>query len=124
MSRVYYNKLIRDKIPEKIKGNGKQCSARACADDAEFQQELLKKVAEEASALAVVRSREAYLEELADLLVVLDALNEALAVSTSDIERAKEANLQKKGAFEKRLFLVWSSDTGYKSNESAQGIRE
>jgi predicted house-cleaning noncanonical NTP pyrophosphatase (MazG superfamily) len=122
MSRVYYNKLIRDAIPEKIKENGETCEVRVIEDGQEFEQELLKKVMEEAQGLSKTRSREAFLSEYADLAVVLDALTKTLEFSEADIKLAIEENVKEKGRFDKRLFLNWSSDEGYKSSESPQGI--
>jgi len=50
MKKIYYNKLIRDKIPEKIKKSGGdfkigELKAR------DFEKELIKKVGEEADGL-------------------------------------------------------------------------
>lgn len=123
MKRVYYNKLIRDGIPAKIEKNGDEYEVRRLADDSEFEQELLKKVQEESSALSAVRSREEFLAEYADLMVVLDTLTRLLEFSEADIKMALEENIQKKGSFKERLFLHWSSDTDYKSNETPQGLK-
>lgn len=122
MSRVYYNKLVRDKIKDKILGKGEECSVREIADDAEFTQELLKKVVEEAEGLSRVRSREEFLAEYADLMVVLDALTEVMEFSKADIELALKENVEKKGLYTLRHFLHWSSAGDYKSNETPQGI--
>lgn len=124
MGRVYYNKLIRDKIPEKIEGKGEECAVRTLDDDQEFQQELLKKVTEEAAGLSQVRSREEFLDEYADLMTVLDALTKLQEVSEAEIKTALEANIEKKGRFDDRIFLHWSEDSDYKSNETPQGIRD
>lgn len=121
--RVFYNKLVRDLIKDKIEGVGEACSVRVLDDDQEFQQELLKKVAEEAGALARARSREEFLLEYADLMVVLDSLTHLLEFSEADIKTALAENIEKKGWYKKRHFLHWSSDNGYKSNESTQGIK-
>lgn len=121
---VYYNKLIRDKIPDKIRGKGELCEVRRIMDDNEFEQELLKKVKEEASALSMVRTREDLLDELADLLEVLDALKEYHQLTPEELRVVRVENQQKKGAFKERYFLHWSSDSGYKSNESAQGVQK
>lgn len=121
--RVYYNKLIRDGIPKKIENNGGEYEVRPVIDDAEFQLELLKKVKEEAGALSSVRTREEFLSEYADLMVVLDTLTQLLEFSPADIKTALTENLEKKGGFKERLFLHWSSDTDYKSNETPQGIK-
>lgn len=122
--RVFYNKLVRDRIKEKIEGKGESCEVRAIRDDAEFEQELLKKVREEAYALSEVRSREAFLEEYADLMAVLDALTAHLEFSEADIKTAITENMEKKGGFKNRHFLHWSEDAGYRSNETPQGIKE
>ena len=120
--KVFYNKLIRDAIPEKIKQKGAHYDVREVKDDGEYIQELLKKVAEEATALSKTRSREEFLDEYADLHVVLDVLTRELELSEADIKTALEENLSSKGGFKKRYFLNWSSDDGYKSNETPQGI--
>ena len=121
--RVYYNKLIRDGIPQKIEKNGGAYEVRRLDDDGEFQQELLKKIKEEAGALASVRTRADFLSEYADLMVVLDTLTCQMELSEADIKLALTENIEKKGGFKERLFLYWSSDTDYQSNETPQGIK-
>jgi predicted house-cleaning noncanonical NTP pyrophosphatase (MazG superfamily) len=124
LNRVFYNKLIRDKIPEKILGKGSKCETRVLSDDQEFQQELLKKVAEEAGALSRVRGREDLLDEIADLLEVLDALKRLEGISEVELKQIRKNNVARKGGFAKRLFLHWSSDKDYKSNETPQGVKK
>lgn len=121
MARVYY-KLIRDQIPQKIEQKGETCEVRTLEDE-EYGQELLKKVREEASGLATVRSREGLIEELSDLYAVLDALVEQQCISSAELAQSRAENMRKKGGFTKRLFLHWSSDNGYVSNETPQGVR-
>ncbi len=122
--RVYYNKLIRDRIPEKIEANGEAYEVRRIEDKEEFQHELLKKVAEEANGLSRARSCEEFLREYADLMVVLDALTAELELSEADLSVALRENLEKKGGFKERYFLHWSADSSYRSAESTQGIRK
>lgn len=122
MPRIYYNKLIRDGIPEKIAANAEQCEVRTITDDAEFEQELLKKVAEEAGGLSRTRSRESFLAEYADLMVVLDALTAHLGLSEADVNVALRENLERKGGLSKRLFLAWSDAGTYESDETPQGL--
>jgi len=124
MFRVYYNKLVRDKIPEKIRNKKEKCEVRTLSDNQEYEQELLKKVLEEATALSRVRSREKFLDEYADLMVVLKTLTSLRGFSLDDTEEAIDKNMKKKGRFDKRYFLHWSADSGYKSNETPQGIIE
>jgi predicted house-cleaning noncanonical NTP pyrophosphatase (MazG superfamily) len=122
--RVYYNKLIRDSIPEKIAKNGEACEVRTLSDNQEFEQELFKKVAEEANALSRARTKEDLLDEFADLLEVLDTLRDIEGISDKELSEARAENRKKKGSFVKRLFLHWSSDSGYKSNETPQGLKQ
>lgn len=123
MKKVYYNKLVRDGIKEKIEKKGEECSVRVIVDEAEFEQELLKKVVEEASALAHVRNREDFLSEYCDLMVVLDALTHKLEISEADITVAMKENIAKKGLFKFHHFLEWSDDSSYQSNETPQGLK-
>jgi predicted house-cleaning noncanonical NTP pyrophosphatase (MazG superfamily) len=123
MSRVYYNKLIRDLIPTKIRNNQEECSVRRLDDDTEYEQELLKKVTEEAKGVAMARSRSEFLSEYADLMVVLDALTQQYGFSEADIRVAMAENVEKKGLYKERYFLHWSSDTNYQSNETPQGTK-
>ena len=122
--RVFYNKLVRDSIKDKIEKKGETCSVRVISDDSEFEQELLKKVTEEASALSRTRSREEFLDEYADLMVVLDSLTKLMEFSVADIELAIKENVARKGLYEQRHFLHWSEDSNYKSNETPQGIKK
>lgn len=124
MKRVYYNKLVRDNIKDTIEKKGEQTEVRTIEDTDEFQQELLKKVVEEATALSKVRTRAAFLDEYADLMVVLDALTDALEISEAEMNTALTENMQRKGGFSQRHFMHWSDDSNYKSNETPQGIKE
>lgn len=123
MKRVFYNKLVRDGIQNKIESKGESCEVRPITDRDEFQQELLKKVSEEADALSRVNSRTEFLEEYADLMVVLDALTAQMEFSEADIKTAIEENVGKKGLYKLRHFLHWSEATDYKSNETPQGVK-
>lgn len=120
-ARVYYNKLVRDSIPDKIKGNGEAYEIRVIADDAEFEQELLKKVQEEALGLSQATSRKEFLDEYADLMTVLDALTHHYEVSEADIRVALTENVTRKGLYKERYFLHWSAKGAYQSNETPQG---
>jgi len=122
--KVFYNKLVRDAIKDKIEGRGEACEVRVIADDAEYQQELLKKITEEAAALAMVRSRSEFLDEYADLMVVLDALTAQLEVSEADIQIAIKENVGRKGLYKNRHYLHWSADSDYQSNETPQGVNQ
>ena len=116
MKKIYYNKLIRDKIPEKIHSKGSDLKA-VRLNRRQFEQELLKKAEEEAGGLAASKDNEEFLSELADLLVVIEELKRVKHISSAQIAKALRKNFNEKGGFKKKLFLVWSSDDNYKTNE-------
>lgn len=122
MSRVYYNKLVRDMIPQKIHRKGEEYEVRKLEDDSEYEQELLKKVIEEAGGVAMSKSREEFLTEYADLMVVLDALTQHYGFSEADIKVSMSENVAKKGFYKERYFLHWSAAGDYQSNETPQGL--
>lgn len=110
MSRIEYHKLVRDGIKNKIESKGESCEVRVIADDAEFEQELRKKILEEAQELSQSDSRESFLQEYADLMVVLDALTTLKEFSEADIKTAIEENVAKKGFYKNKHFLLWADD--------------
>lgn len=116
LKKVFYNKLVRDRIPEVIKKAGGLAEFKELSPE-EFKKELLLKVGEEASGLLNAESKEKLASEIADIYAVLDEIKKLEGVSQEDIDEAMRKNFEKKGGFDKRLFLVWSEDTGYKSNE-------
>lgn len=124
MAKVYYNKLVRDNIKEIIENKGESCEVRVIETEEEFQQELMKKIVEEAAALSMVRTREEFLKEVTDLMLVLDTLNDSLQFDKDTVEKAMQENIAKKGLFKNRHFLRWSDDRTYQTNESPQGIQD
>jgi predicted house-cleaning noncanonical NTP pyrophosphatase (MazG superfamily) len=122
MNKVFYNKLVRDGIKTKIEKNGETCEVRVLTNDEEFEQELLKKIREEADGLARAKTRQEFLDEYADLMAVLDALTAQLEISEADIRVAITENVAKKGLYKERHFLHWSAAGEYQSNETPQGL--
>jgi predicted house-cleaning noncanonical NTP pyrophosphatase (MazG superfamily) len=122
ITRVYYNKLVRDNIPAKIEAKREQCEFRKITDVQELQQELFKKIMEEASSISMVRDKGEFLEEYSDLMVVLETLIMQLEITKEEVIAARKENLVRKGGYKHGYYLHWSADVGYKSNESPQGI--
>lgn len=122
ISRVYYNKLVRDNVPDMIKAKREKCEVRQISDVQEFQQELFKKIKEEAASLSMARTKEEFLTEYADLMVVFETIVKQLDITTDELIQARKDNLLKKGGFKHQYFLVWSEDVDYQSDESPQGI--
>jgi len=107
---------VRDNIPEVIKAAGGEAEFEELSPE-DFKKELLLKVGEEASGLTSAENREEIIKELADIEAVTDEIKKEYGITDDELLAAKKANFDKKGGFDKKLFLVWSEDTGYKTNE-------
>lgn len=116
MKKIYYRKLIRDKIPEKIKSKGSELSFRVL-NKRDFVRELIKKVGEEASGLLSARTKKELINELADVIDVIEEIKKMKKISSKEIEDARKKSMTKKGGFKDRIFLIWSSDDKYRTNE-------
>ena len=83
MKKIYYYKLVRDRIPKKIRKSG-GASLTHKLTRAAFEKELLKKVGEEASALPVVRSKKELITELADVIDVIQEIKRFKKIKQSE----------------------------------------
>jgi predicted house-cleaning noncanonical NTP pyrophosphatase (MazG superfamily) len=99
---VIYNKPIRDKIPEIIKESGKNCNVKKL-DDSEFLVQLEKKLVEELTEYQESKN----VEELADVLEVIYRISN---LKGFDLDKVRLEKIEKRGKFEKNLFLVDTSD--------------
>lgn len=95
-----YNKLVRDKIPEIIRADGKRLKSRVL-DDGEHLEALLKKLEEEVAELAEARN----VEEMADVHEVLIALAETLKIEPVELEKVRKNKAAKRGGFQQKIFL-------------------
>jgi predicted house-cleaning noncanonical NTP pyrophosphatase (MazG superfamily) len=119
MQKIYYNKLCRDKVPEIIQGKGFECDVREVDHD-EYKREITRKVVEEATGVSSHATRSGLLKELADLLITIDAVKKEYGLEEEEINEAIEASIEEKGGYEDRLYLSWSSDTEYSSNDQGR----
>ncbi|HVZ75742.1 MAG TPA: nucleoside triphosphate pyrophosphohydrolase [Candidatus Paceibacterota bacterium] len=107
-----YNKLVRDKIPDKILRNrtpleavrGVKPRVRVLSPK-EFKAELRRKLLEEYNELVSATTREDILTEMADLAEVLDALRRAEGIGDTELMGARAAKNSLAGAFDKCIFL-------------------
>lgn len=97
---IKYDKLIRDRIPEIIEGDGKRAVTEVL-DDLAFKRYLDIKLEEELKEYLVADS----VEELADLVEVVYALLDLKGVSIEEFERLRKDKASKRGSFTKRLVL-------------------
>lgn len=103
MHLVKQGKLVRDKIPEIIIADGKKPITRIL-DDAEYLEELDKKLNEEIAEYQADKS----IEEMADVLEVLFAICEARGYSVDELMKVRNAKREKRGGFEQRIY--WSGN--------------
>ncbi|MCI7083848.1 MAG: nucleoside triphosphate pyrophosphohydrolase [Tenericutes bacterium] len=98
-----YNKLVRDRIPEIIEGNGEEPITRILNDE-EYRSELIKKLNEEYDEV-VNASGEDIIEELADMLEVMESIAKLQNKTLDNIIIEKEKKKNKRGGFSKKIFL-------------------
>jgi|SRR3989344_2089510 len=95
-----YNKLIRDKIPEIIKNNGKNPITHIASDN-EYWESLKEKLKEE----VIEFDKDSNEEEFADVLEVLEAIKDFKNFNQNNIEEIKEKKAEERGKFKKKLIL-------------------
>jgi predicted house-cleaning noncanonical NTP pyrophosphatase (MazG superfamily) len=100
---VAYRKLVRDRIPEIIRADGRR-PVTYVLDEAGYRQALLDKLAEEAA--EATRASAADLPgELADVLEVLRALTAAVGMSWDQLLMLADDKRHHRGGFEDKIFL-------------------
>ena len=100
-----YDKAIRDKIPQIIKESGSTSHIKTLSDK-EFLEKMEKKLDEEVAEYHQSKS----VEEIADIMEVLERIAELRGTSVKELMRIKEKKAQKRGKFEKNLFLIDSEE--------------
>lgn len=95
-----YNKIVRDRIPEIIRSDGKECSTRVIEGE-EYRSALQEKLGEELAEYAESSDP----TELADLLEVIYALGSAHGLSPSELEDIRSEKEMSNGGFKEGIFL-------------------
>jgi len=104
--RNNYNKLVRDRIPDIIAAEGRQCGTEIMSDD-EYRRALLAKLVEEAQEVAAA-DRDKLVKEIADLYEVIDALLIAFDLDREAVLAMQQKRHDERGGFEKRIKLLWT----------------
>lgn len=99
----HYQKLVRDKIPEKIKSNNEEPITRIL-DENEYKKELEKKLYEEYIEVISAKGEEK-LEELADMIEVMKYLAYLENSSLEEIIKISEEKNEKIGSFKEKIYL-------------------
>ncbi|MGX5545047.1 nucleoside triphosphate pyrophosphohydrolase [Bacillus cereus] len=100
-----YNKLIRNKIPQIIKANGKTPTTRILLKE-EYIKELCKKTQEELTEYIEAKTKPHKLEELSDLLELINALVEHEGTTLEEINSIRKKKAKERGGFSDRVFLI------------------
>ena len=95
-----YNKLVRDKIPEIIKSEGREVKARTLTNE-EYKKELNKKLKEEVKEYLEDNNA----QELADIVEVVYGILNSMDITIEEFEKIRKEKAKKRGAFNKKIFL-------------------
>jgi predicted house-cleaning noncanonical NTP pyrophosphatase (MazG superfamily) len=104
-SSAEYNKLVRDKIPDIIRGSGLELESRVLSPD-EVVQALKTKAVEEGKELEAAEGIDDIKKEMSDVLEILQSLAKRLNIPMEDIEALRAERASKRGGFDDGVFLV------------------
>ncbi|KGA95866.1 phosphoribosyl-ATP pyrophosphohydrolase [Alkalihalobacillus alcalophilus ATCC 27647 = CGMCC 1.3604] len=104
-----YKKLVRDQIPEIIEKTGAKYSIEML-DEELYQKELRRKLQEEIDEYMEALTDNEAVEELADVLEVIFALAKTHQTNELILETIRVDKRIKRGAFDKRIYLVEVED--------------
>ncbi len=103
VTRVPWQKIVRDKMPEYIASTGKPSKWHVAGDE-EYWVGLKNKLKEEVDEFYKLET----MGELADIEELLHAIRQFKKFSKKDIEVIRQEKKRKKGAYKKRIYLEWS----------------
>jgi predicted house-cleaning noncanonical NTP pyrophosphatase (MazG superfamily) len=95
-----YNKLVRDKIPDYIKGKGGKPIFHI-AGEKEYWEKLKGKLLEEIKEFF----ENEVVEEIADIQEVIDAICNYKKIGKENIKKARKKKIKERGAFKKKIIL-------------------
>lgn len=97
---IFYNKLVRDNIPEIIKKNGEEpiCST---LNNKDYFNLLNKKLKEETDEYIADKN----VEELADIIEVIYAILKFKDIPIEEFEKVRIKKSTERGSFDKKIFL-------------------
>lgn len=104
MKEIFYQKLVRDLIPDHIQAQ-KETPVIRILDEAAFYRQLKIKLQEEVAEFLGEDEAEPQAQELADILEVVYALGNAKGYTPEALEQLRLQKAEKNGGFEKRIYL-------------------
>lgn len=96
-----YNKLVRDRIPEIIENDHKTCATRILNDE-EYLECLKSKLLEECHEVMNAEGEDIK-KEIADVLEVLETLENTLHIDHKEVLSIKEKKARSNGAFKNKI---------------------
>ena len=114
--KLHFNRLIRDGIIDKMDSKKLEYKVKKLSQK-DFIKELKAKIPEEAEGVINSKNKKELIKELADLVFVIEEVKKTLKIKPLEFKKAMEENIKKKGGFKKKMYLYWTSDDGYKTNE-------
>ena len=99
-----YNKLVRDKIPTKIKLNGGNPKYHVLSVE-EFREAIKAKLLEEVNELLKATTKDEMTEELADIMEVIECIRKTEEISEYDLAKTQHNKYIQNGGFFERIFL-------------------
>ncbi len=104
MEKIIYNKLVRDRIPEIIKADGKTPYTHILEEE-EYIQRLKEKAVEESEELKEAKTKDEVTEEIIDLYEIIDSLIDMLGLDKEEILKNQLEKAKKRGSFRDKIFL-------------------
>lgn len=103
-NREFFNKLVRDKIPELIASKGGKPEYEIMNDE-NYISKLREKLLEESNEVLTAKTKDDITEELADLLEVMQALASFNEINFADVEKTRKLKKEKRGGFDLKILL-------------------
>ena len=105
MTKKYYNKLVRDKIPDIIEDSGKRAAVHQVSRGT-LREYAFKKLREEVEEFI----EDPCSEEAADIIEILEFICQREGLTPLAIEAERIAKRVSKGGFEMGFLLEWATD--------------
>jgi predicted house-cleaning noncanonical NTP pyrophosphatase (MazG superfamily) len=115
---IKYNKLVRDKIPDKITCNGGKAAYHILSEE-KYIVELDKKLNEEVKEYQADKS----LEEMADILEVLHAICKARGYTIEELEAKRKGKVEVNGSFDEKIYLEYVENEDTTNSASVSDMK-
>lgn len=107
MKKFKQNKLWRDKTIENLEKQGSKIHWHILELE-QFQQELKKKLLEEANEIVAAKNNDELISEIADVLEVIDEIAKSHGFTEKQILLAKESKRNERGRFTTRQYVTFA----------------